>query len=43
MNNFYMNLIDRQADETAFAAIFGQIDTLEYYKALELEGAGTLF
>ena len=40
---FFMNLIDRQTDETAFAAIFGYIDTLEYYEALELEGPGTLF
>ena len=38
-----MNLIDRQTDETAFAATFGQIDTSEYYAAPELEGSGTLF
>ena len=38
-----MNLIDRQTDETAFAAIFGKMDTLEYYAATELEGSGTLF
>ena len=42
MNNF-LNLIDRLTDETAFVAIFGQIDTSEYYKAPELEGPGTLF
>ena len=38
---FFMNLIDRQTDDTAFAAIFGQIDTSEYYDAYELEGLGT--
>ena len=43
MNNFFMNLIERQTDETAFAAIFGQIDTSEYYEAPKLEGPGTRF
>ena len=43
MNDFFMHLIDRQTDETAFAAIFRQIDTSEYYEAPELEGPGTLF
>ena len=28
---------------TAFAGTFGYMDTLEYYAAPELEGAGTLF
>ena len=42
MNNF-LNLIDRLTDETAFVAIFGQIDTSEYYEAPELKGPGTLF
>ena len=43
MNNFFINFIDRQTDQTAFAEIFGQIDTSEYYEAPELEGLGTLF
>ena len=38
-----MNLTDRLTDETAFAAIFGKIDTSEYYEPPELEGPGTLF
>ena len=44
-NIFFVNQIDRQTDETAFAATFVQIDTSEYYAALEpeLEGSGTLF
>ena len=42
-NNFFVNQIDKQTDETAFAANFGYIDTSEYYAAPELEGSGTLF
>ena len=30
MNIIFVNLIDRYTDETAFAAIFGYIDTSEY-------------
>ena len=38
-----MNLIDRKTEETAPAAIFGQIDTPEYYEAPVLEGPDTPF
>ena len=41
--NIFLCEFDRQTDETAFAATFGQIDTSEYYAAPELEGFGTLF
>ena len=40
---FLVNSIDKQTDDTAFAATFGQIDTSKYYAASELEGSGTLF
>ena len=42
MNNFLVNSIDRQTDETAFAATFVEIDNSEYYAAPKLEGSGTL-
>ena len=43
INFIFVNSIDKQTNETAFAATFGQIGTLEYYAAPDLEGSGTLF